>query len=67
VSSLASSERERRPAAARQRQQTRPSALDQEKLNAALVLVKGGLLPAQAVRQTGLGRSTVYREIQCHP
>ena len=33
MSSLASSERERRPAAARQRQQTRPSALDQEKLN----------------------------------
>jgi DNA invertase Pin-like site-specific DNA recombinase len=38
--------------------------LDKEKLNAALMLVKGGMSPTQAARQTGLGRSTVYREIQ---
>ena len=41
--------------------------LDQEKLSAALMLVKGGMSPTQAARQTGLGRSTVYREIQSHP
>jgi DNA invertase Pin-like site-specific DNA recombinase len=39
-------------------------ALDQETLNAALLLVKSGMSPTQAARQTGLGRSTVYREIQ---
>ena len=39
-------------------------ALDQEKLSAALMLVKGGMSPTRAARQTGLGRSTVYREIQ---
>jgi DNA invertase Pin-like site-specific DNA recombinase len=42
-------------------------ALDQEKLNAALLLVKSGMSPTQAARQTGLGRSTVYREIQDRP
>ena len=42
-------------------------ALDQEKLNAALMLVKSGMSPTQAARQTGLGRSTVYREIQDRP
>jgi DNA invertase Pin-like site-specific DNA recombinase len=42
-------------------------ALDQEKLSAALMLVKGGMSPTQAARQTGLGRSTVYREIQSQP
>ena len=42
-------------------------ALDQEKLSAALMLVKGGMSPTQAARQTGLGRSTVYREIQSRP
>jgi len=41
-------------------------ALDQEKLSAALMPVKGGMSPTQAARQTGLGRSTVYREIQSH-
>ena len=41
--------------------------LDQEKLSAALMLVKGGMSPTQAARQTGLGRSTVYREIQSRP
>ena len=39
-------------------------ALDHDKLNAALLLVKNGLTPTQAAKQTGLGRSTVYREIQ---
>jgi DNA invertase Pin-like site-specific DNA recombinase len=34
-------------------------ALDQEKLNAALLLVKSGMSPTQAARQTGLGRSTI--------
>jgi len=38
--------------------------LDREKLDAALLLVKSGMSPTQAARQTGLGRSTVYREIQ---
>ncbi len=42
-------------------------ALDQDKLSAALMLVKGGMSPTQAARQTGLGRSTVYREIQSRP
>ena len=39
-------------------------ALDHDKLEAALLLVKNGLTPTQAAKQTGLGRSTVYREIQ---
>lgn len=38
--------------------------LDPEKLEAARLLVQGGLSPTQAARQTGLGRSTLYREIQ---
>jgi DNA invertase Pin-like site-specific DNA recombinase len=38
--------------------------LDQEKLEAALLLMKGGMPPTKAARQTGLGRSTLYREIQ---
>lgn len=37
--------------------------LDREKLNAALVLVQGGLSPTKAAKQVGLGRSTVYREL----
>jgi DNA invertase Pin-like site-specific DNA recombinase len=41
----------------------RPS-LDQEKLEAAVLLVKSGMTPTKAARQTGLGRSTLYREIQ---
>jgi DNA invertase Pin-like site-specific DNA recombinase len=41
--------------------------LNQEKLSAALMLVKGGMSPTQAARRTGLGRSTVYREIQSRP
>jgi DNA invertase Pin-like site-specific DNA recombinase len=38
--------------------------LDQEKLEAATLLVKSGLSPTKAARQTGLGRSTLYRELQ---
>jgi len=38
--------------------------LDQEKLDAALHLVKSGMSPAKAATYTGLGRSTLYREIQ---
>jgi len=38
--------------------------LDQEKLEAAVVLVKSGMSPTRAARQIGLGRSTLYREIQ---
>jgi DNA invertase Pin-like site-specific DNA recombinase len=50
-------------ARAKGRKPGRP-ALDQDKLGAALLLVNNGLTPTQAARQTGLGRSTVYREIQ---
>ena len=50
-------------ARAKGRKPGRP-ALDHDKINAALVLVKNGLTPTQAAKQTGLGRSTVYREIQ---
>ena len=39
-------------------------ALDQEKLSAALLLVKNGMSPTRAARQIGLGRSTIYREIR---
>ena len=38
--------------------------LDREKLDAAMLLMKAGLPPTKAARQTGLGRSTLYREIQ---
>jgi DNA invertase Pin-like site-specific DNA recombinase len=38
--------------------------LDREKLEAALLLVKGGISPTKAARQAGLGRSTLYREIK---
>ena len=38
-------------------------ALDREKLDAALMLVRSGLSPTRAARQVGLGRSTLYREI----
>ena len=40
--------------------------LDQEKLNAAMLLMKAGIPPTKAARQTGLGRSTLYREIQAN-
>jgi DNA invertase Pin-like site-specific DNA recombinase len=38
-------------------------ALDREKLQAALTLVRAGLSPSKAADQVGLGRSTVYREL----
>lgn len=40
-------------------------ALDESRIDAALKLVSAGLAPAQAARQVGLGRSTVYRELRC--
>ena len=38
--------------------------LDQDKREAALLLVQGGMSPTKAARQIGLGRSTLYRELQ---
>ena len=38
--------------------------LNPDKLEAALLLVKGGMSPTKAARRTALGRSTLYREIQ---
>lgn len=38
--------------------------LDADRIGAALKLVAAGLSPTNAARQIGLGRSTVYREIQ---
>ena len=37
--------------------------LDQEKLASALTLIQAGVRPAQAAKQLGLGRSTLYREL----
>ena len=37
--------------------------LDEDKLQAALTLVRSGLSPTRAARQVGLGRSTLYREL----
>ena len=42
-------------------------AVDPEKLSAARALVSAGLSPARAAAQVGLGRSTVYRELQLAP
>jgi DNA invertase Pin-like site-specific DNA recombinase len=39
-------------------------AIDAEKLAAARALVAAGLSPTRAAAQVGLGRSTVYRELQ---
>jgi DNA invertase Pin-like site-specific DNA recombinase len=41
--------------------------LDEEKLQAALTLIRGGLSPSAAARQAGLGRSTLYRELALMP
>ncbi len=41
--------------------------LDEEKLQAALTLIRGGLSPSTAARQVGLGRSTLYRELALMP
>jgi len=40
--------------------------LNQDKRDAALLLVQSGMSPTQAARQVGLGRSTLYRELQGH-
>lgn len=37
--------------------------LDQEMLGSALKLIDAGVRPAQAAKQLGLGRSTLYREL----
>lgn len=37
--------------------------LDPDKLASALKLIEAGVRPAQAARQLGLGRSTLYREL----
>jgi len=37
--------------------------VDMNKVKAALKLVEAGLSPAEAAKQLGLGRSTVYREM----
>ncbi|WP_375429427.1 recombinase family protein [uncultured Sphingomonas sp.] len=37
--------------------------LDQEMLASALKLIEAGVRPAQAAKQLGLGRSTLYREL----
>ena len=41
--------------------------LDEEKLQAALTLIRSGLSPSTAALQVGLGRSTLYREIALIP
>ena len=41
--------------------------LDQQKLQAALTLIRSGLSPSAAARQVGLGRSTLYRELALIP
>lgn len=38
--------------------------LDQSKVDAAMTLVMSNVSPAEAARQLGLGRSTVYREMR---
>lgn len=49
-------------ARAKGRQLGRPP-IEQDKVNAALKLVAASVPPAKAARQLGLGRSTVYREM----
>jgi DNA invertase Pin-like site-specific DNA recombinase len=41
--------------------------LDQEKLRAALTLIRNGMSPTKAARHVGLGRSTLYRELAFIP
>jgi len=40
--------------------------LDPDKREAALLLVQSGMSPTKAAQQIGLGRSTLYRELQGH-
>ena len=42
---------------------SRPTKLDQEKLRAALTLIRNGMSPTKAARHVGFGRSTLYREL----
>ena len=42
-------------------------ALEANKIQAAFALIRAGLSPTEAARQVGLGRSTVYRELQLRP
>ena len=42
-------------------------ALDPEKVEAALTLVRSGMAPTRAARQVGVGRSTLYRELALLP
>lgn len=49
-------------ARARGKKPGRP-AVDEQAIESAIKLVEGGVSPAIAARQLGLGRSTVYREI----
>src|SRR3954451_4961140 len=41
--------------------------LDQEKLRAALTLIRNGMSPINAARHVGLGRSTLYQELALIP
>ncbi|MGZ8396416.1 MAG: recombinase family protein, partial [Rhodoplanes sp.] len=41
--------------------------LDQQKLQAAVTLIRSGFSPSKAARQVGLGRSTLYRELALMP
>ena len=42
-------------------------ALEADKIEAAFALIRAGLSPTEAARHVGLGRSTVYRELQLRP
>ena len=49
--------------AAPRRAQAQPPALDREKLDAALTLLRGVLPPSKSAPQVGLQRSTLYHKI----
>ena len=53
-------------ARAKERTPGRPP-LDQDKLDAAMLLMKGGMPPTKAARQIGLGRSILYRRFKRTP
>ncbi len=42
-------------------------ALQSDKIEAAFALIKAGHSPTEAAKHVGLGRSTVYRELQLRP
>jgi DNA invertase Pin-like site-specific DNA recombinase len=60
------SERTRDGIAAARAKGKRPGRqpLDADKVNAALKLIAASVSPAEAARQLGIGRSTVYREMK---